>query len=428
MKKQLILGLFFLATVVSPLSLAQKVPHAFTSGSRAVAAQVNENFQWVVDLVDVAVSDSATNKAAIVDNTATIGILQSTIAGLTNKSIVNTNNIQSLQTTIADLSNKSAQSNKSTQIVTNTASIATNAGEIFTHSTDVAHLTNRVTTLEDSAVTNDTVVSDLSQRVTRLESQQTRPDSDYEGFTMPFSAAGEARNVIVLKREFADGRVHYKIRLRYENRSDVIPVDGVDTFFSYHAIYLTADYDAQGDLNSLSGWIDALNNTNYSNYTRFSVNYDVSSGFSRSIGDDGYRYEIVDTSLSAGPIRNINKDETIYLTGDDTTIKRKLLFTRFYTLKNSYDANNGISFDNALTRIEHRSKDEGDSRISVQGIGVVELIPHLPLSSSLSAFPDYSEKESPSYKISYYNVNGTSRAQQTHYWRVAAVIRSRFHF
>ncbi len=421
MKKQFFL--FSTLALASSLSFAQGVPHVFSSGERALASEVNENFQSVIDLIDATTLSIATNTSNVANNTTTIAsntssisTLESTVAALPDNSAqvtANTTAITSLQTTISGLPNNSAQVSANTaaiaandtdiaalqaqpdnsaQVATNTTAITTNAADILDNSadisandTDISGLTSRVTTLESTTVT------DLDQRVTAVESN-VRPTSDYEGFSTPFSTTGQPRNIVILRRDNGSGSVYYNVRSRYQNDTgETISINGTDQTFEYLAVYGNVNVDGSNTLTSQPNrYIEAMDDVNYRNYSTATKFYDTATLAEASVSD--ISSDIVDIHSNEGNVNHIRRYTTAYDIGAATTTNTSQLRQRTYTIGTGYQAN-GIDFGQTPFRVEHRTVNSiTSSRIRIQGIGVVELF-----AASAPGTPT---------QVVYYNVDG----------------------
>lgn len=369
MKKQFFL--FSVLTLASSLTFAQGVPNVFTAGQPARAADVNANFQSVVDLIDATIADIATNEANIAANASAIAAfdLSGIQANTAAIAAIDTSGIQTNANAIAAIDTNGIQANAD--------AVSNNTDDIVTNETALIGLTSRVSTLE-----NDTTVSDIDTRVTTIESN-IRPSSDYQGFTMPFSASGQARNFIVLRQDTDDssGGATYYLRMRYENSdAESISVNGVEQVFPYLAVY--GSVEVYGDTDSIPyiiKSIDGMDDPSYQSWSGSTTSYDPTTFVPTHVTSS----QTVDTYYDEGSTRSIARQRTTYDGFPQNTSELNL---RRYTLSSGYQAN-GIDFGDTPIRIEYRS--EGGSRIRVQGIGAVELFGPVPAK-----------------KVIYYNVNG----------------------
>jgi len=232
----------------------------------------------------------------------------------------------------------------------------------------------------------------IDTRVTTIESSVT-PTSEFSGFTMPFAASGQPHNIIVQRRNNDDGTFSYRVRTRYENTdSETVSINGVDTVFNYLAGYGTVNTLSDGStITSLNKTVEAMNNTNYINFSRSSISYDPSdlSPTLSSISS-----ERTWTFLGQGAIKHLIKEIVQYDSAVESNSSE--LELRTYTLGTGYQAN-GIDFGTTPFRVEHRqpgnSSSTGLSRLRIQGVGEVER---------------FGSGSSPSYKVIYYSVDGQS--------------------
>jgi len=406
MKKQLVL--FSALTLASSFTFAQGVPNVFSAGQPARAADVNANFQSVVELIDATIADIATNEANIAANASAIAAIDlsgiqanaNAIAAIDTSGIqananaiaaIDTSGIQANANAIAAIDTSGIQVNAdaiaaidTNGIQANADAVSNNTDDIVANETALIGLTSRVSTLE-----NDTTVSAIDTRVTTIEST-IRPNSDYQGFSMPFSAPGQDRNFIVLRdNEGVDGdgyiETGYYLRMRYENSDgESISVNGVEQVFPYLVVYVNVFVSEEtGSVTQVSAFIDGMDDPNYHSWSGVNIYYDPITLDPTPSTGRGSQY--VDTYYGEGPTRAISRQWTIYDDNFSQIISE--LHSRHYTLSSGYQAN-GIDFGDTPIRIEHRS--EGGSRIRVQGIGTVERF----------------DKGLPGRKVIYYNVNG----------------------
>jgi hypothetical protein len=282
MKRQFLLSSALVLSVISSISVAEGVPHTFATGEPAVAAEMNENFQSVVDLA----------------NTSVEGVV------------------------------------------------------------------------------------DLGDRVTVLESNVS-PLSRYQGFSTPFSAAGEPRNVVVYKSEDSSGVATYSMRMRYANSDGAaIAINGIERVFNYLAVYGSISQDVGGTI-SVGKYIEGMDDPVYTQYSGLGLTYDPASLIPSVYSSS----DIVDRVYDNGAVRMLVRNKADYLGGVEV-VKGSVFLYEHRILSSGYEVN-GISFGNTPILIEKR--DPGSSRIKVQGIGVVEVIP--------TTF-------GPSREVIYYHVDG----------------------
>jgi len=192
------------------------VPNAFVSGTKAVAADVNANFDAAKTAVDdndtrittntagiatnasaigtkAAASDVTTNTAAIATNTTAIAVNASAIGTKAAATNVTTNtaaiatNTTAIATNATAIGTKAAAADVTTNsatIATNTTSIATNAGDISANTaniatnitgiaTNAANITTNTTSIATNAANITTNVTDISTNATNITTNTT---------------------------------------------------------------------------------------------------------------------------------------------------------------------------------------------------------------------------------------------------------------
>lgn len=134
----------------------------FVSGTPALAAEVNENFDTVADAVNdnndrinANTADIATNTAAITTNTADIAanataITTNTADIATNTAAITTISTDTAANALAITANTAAIAANSDAIIDHTADIAANAAGIATNATDIAANTAAITANTDA--------------------------------------------------------------------------------------------------------------------------------------------------------------------------------------------------------------------------------------------------------------------------------------
>ena len=164
---------------------------------------------------------------------------------------------------------KSAVNGNDAGITANTASIGANSADIATNASSIA--------------TNASAIAANAAEVAIL-----KMPPNFSGYGMPFSADGAPKNVIVRKTVNDDGSGFYTIRSRYANSTEQIEVQGVLTMRPFIANYVFAPFDSNGDLTSLSNYIEAPNTAAYIDFVVEESTYDLVSA-AKSVFDSARR-------------------------------------------------------------------------------------------------------------------------------------------
>lgn len=132
--------------------------------------------------------------------------------------------------------------------------------------------------------------SSLDSRVNNLENQQTNPD--FSGYSLPYAAEGDPKNVIVLKslKEWMFEGTYYSetryyVRTRYRNSTETVSIDGVPTIRPLFAQYTNVLTDDAGQIQQVTNYIDTPDAENYKNYYSEYSEYDP-DGSNKIILDD----------------------------------------------------------------------------------------------------------------------------------------------
>lgn len=108
---------------------------------------------------------------------------------------------------------------------------------------------------------------------------------DFSGYSQPFSALGEPKNVIVKVRENGDLTKSYLIRSRYHNNTEQVRVDGVMTVPPLIARYDFVQVDQAGNVTYVNVYTETPATEDYLNYSAENADLDLSS-FEKIILDD----------------------------------------------------------------------------------------------------------------------------------------------
>lgn len=111
--------------------------------------------------------------------------------------------------------------------------------------------------------TNSTNISTNASDIADLDSRLSRFEVDLSGYSTSFSQVGAAKNVVVLARVTAGGSTIYSIRSRYETSTEQVSIDGVLTDRPFIANYASVSVDDQGNITSISNYIEAPDTSNY---------------------------------------------------------------------------------------------------------------------------------------------------------------------
>lgn len=116
---------------------------------------------------------------------------------------------------------------------------------------------------------------DLDTRVNALEGASN--GLDFSGYSVPFSADGAPKNVVVLASDAGSGFTNYSVRSRYENSVEQVSVDGVPTVRPFIANYASTQTDNSGNLTFVSNYLESPDTSDYVNYNAEESTYDVNS-------------------------------------------------------------------------------------------------------------------------------------------------------
>ena len=152
----------------------------------------------------------------------------------------------------------------------------------------------RTQDIRDQAVTEAKLDSVLQAKIVALESAVT--DNDFSGYYLPFSVAGNPKNVIVLRRVNFDDTVSYYLRVRHTNGQS-ISVNGTPTFRTNIASYGFASASGIGstDATFASEYIESPETTAYLDYLIESSTFDLNNGNARIVDQDSERW--IDNSV-----------------------------------------------------------------------------------------------------------------------------------
>lgn len=135
-------------------------------------------------------------------------------------------------------------------------------------------------------------LSNIVPRVLALESAIPQAaDYDYSGYTMPFSASGEPRNVIILREIKSGGSVNYSVRVRHSS-GETISVNGTPTLRTHIAHWGTAGASSVGSTEATyaSDYIESPETTSYRNYLVESSSIDINNNNQKTVERDDQRY------------------------------------------------------------------------------------------------------------------------------------------
>ena len=211
----------------------------------------------------------------------------------------------------------------------------------------------------------------------------------FDNFRDPFSPQDAPRNVLVLRQDYNDGRTTYRIRMRYFNsNSETVQINGLDTVFSYLAVYGNIGYDATGGLLFVNKLVDGMDDPLYERYSTNRVFFNIGD-LSQPPFPDERSCSTIDTYSANDSVRTIVRQMLNYDNGFETQDDR--LLVRLHSLSSGYHGAemNGIFFAEDVA-VKHEQRPEGGSRIRIRDVGTVEI------------FFD----GNPSAKLVYYDVDG----------------------
>jgi hypothetical protein len=179
MNKSIVIGTITLLTMGSSSVFASEVGdlNTFQSGTPAVAAEVNENFEEIKSAVndnDAAITDletrvtnseasTAANTAAIATKADAADVAANTAAIATNTAAIGANTLA-----IGTKANSADVAANTADIATNTADIATNTADIATNTDDIATNTADIATNAGDIATNAANISANSSDIADL--------------------------------------------------------------------------------------------------------------------------------------------------------------------------------------------------------------------------------------------------------------------
>jgi hypothetical protein len=158
-------------------------------------------------------------------------------------------------------------------------------------------------------------VNNSDTRVNILESLTPGVNPDYSGYSLPFAADGDPKNVVILARNNNDGTTWYNVQVRYANSSQQISVEGAPVIRPFIADWFSISVDAGGNLTSLQNFLEAPLTTNYIDSVMENSTYDVST-LVKTVDDDT-RSEFWDCN-GGGAISDCDVDVKISGVSDNT--------------------------------------------------------------------------------------------------------------
>ncbi len=125
-----------------------------------------------------------------------------------------------------------------------------------------------------TAATLENIKSAVNDNDQRISNSHT---SDFSGFSQPFAALGDPKNVIVLVRENGDFTKTYSIRSRYHNNTEQVSVDGVLMTPSLIAHYDVVTVDANGVVTDIRTYIEVPETESYTVFTTEMATLDINT-------------------------------------------------------------------------------------------------------------------------------------------------------
>lgn len=225
---------------------------------------------------------------------------------------------------------------------------------------------------------NISAISALGSRVTAVENTTL----DFSGYSAIFAALGAAKNVVVSSNEDGAGNIAYYVRSFYENNSETISIDGVNTVRQFIANYAFA-HTLNGVLQSVANSLESPDTAAYNDYVSERSFYDPTS-LAQTITADTER---TTSKCSSGKVRVCASTVTHSGTG---AYIRSGSRTEVRGILDSYTVN-GMTF----TDVRIRNRIEGNQvRLDAKGIGEI-----------LRVSTDNTGNER---RIIYYRVNGAT--------------------
>lgn len=227
---------------------------------------------------------------------------------------------------------------------------------------------SRVSTLESTASSQVTNIGNVDTRVAALETTATTQasDNDFNGYYLPFAAAGEAKNVIVLRRTNSDGTVTYQARVRHSS-GQTISVNGTPTARTHIASYVWAPASSIGSTvaTDASDYIESPETTNYVDFLVEDSHIDLNNGNLKTVNTNGDVERWIDQSSSGtnglrsvGPIRVEIND----------VFNRYTHYSSQYIGKLPTSTIEGITYNDVAVQ---QRLGGGHSRLRAKGIGTI---------------------------------------------------------
>ena len=229
----------------------------------------------------------------------------------------------------------------------------------------------------------------LDSRVSTLESS-VNTVTENSGFSMPFAAVGQEKNVVVMVRDNNLGGKSYKATIRYANSTDQVSVSGVLTIRPFISNNVYVGTVSDGSIVDISSYVDAPDNESFSSYTSEVSNYDPQSLIKTLLSDDkSYTEKCND---KGGVLQCLGQGKS---TSDPS-------FDGFYSyayiqslMEGPYTISN-ITYSQDI-QLRHKITGSRGVRINVKGVGTV-----LEQPSTVSL------DNSGIYKAVYYHSNGVT--------------------
>ncbi len=227
--------------------------------------------------------------------------------------------------------------------------------------------------------------TNLDTRVTSVESL-LGAEASYLGYSLPFSALGAPKNVVVLAQDNGSGGIAYAVRSRYANNTQQVSVGGTLAIPPYIANYVIVDTDAGGNVVSISNSLETPENLDYLDFNVESSVYNA-DGTGKTVTDDSQHrsFNCTGGSVHICVITTTSSADGSYR---DTWVRSRArrLLDSFTIGQNSW------FFDDV--RVDSWISSTGVYRIYAKGIGEV--------------FRDASVTSGERYAI-YYRVNGATK-------------------
>lgn len=231
--------------------------------------------------------------------------------------------------------------------------------------------------IEDAVNDNDSNISINEADISALQNQT----SDYSGYTMPFTADGYPKNVIVLKIINSDGSTIYILRSAYLNSTEQISIDGILTTVPIIFRWSGVEVDTSSNITGIMTEIEAPSNESFEGLTNRESSYYDPATLVKTLGFDTSSY--IQTCNGGGAIKTCKREN-----------RTSGVFNNYRENNRIYDllgpgTINGLAFAD-LRRETRYGGNFAEERIYAKGIGLVARF----------------YRTRPSNQVIYYRVNG----------------------